>query len=183
MGIESEWIWMDGAWVPYGEARVHVLSHTLHYGLGAFEGIRAYDQGDGTPGIWRLGDHVDRLLQSLKMARLACPHDHQTLSQACLEVLERNAFAEAYVRPLAFLGTGAMGLGARNNPLHVVVAAWQWGALPRRGGPRERGQAQDQLLQPQPPQRRPRPGQDRGPLRQQHPRPLRSERRRVRRSP
>ncbi len=128
MGIESEWIWMDGAWVPFAEAKVHVLSHTLHYGLGAFEGIRAYEQPDGRPGIWQLDAHLQRLLHSLAMAHLSCPWDRQTLHDACLEVLDRNDFRSAYVRPLAFLGAGAMGLGARGNPLHVVIAAWDWGA-------------------------------------------------------
>ncbi len=128
MGIESEWIWMDGAWVPFGEAQVHVLSHTLHYGLGAFEGIRAYTQPDGRAGIWRLDEHLQRLLRSLSMAHLSCPWGVEDLHEVCLQTLERNHFTEAYLRPLAFLGTGAMGLGARGNPLHMVVAAWAWGA-------------------------------------------------------
>lgn len=128
MGIESEWIWMDGKLVPFAEANVHVLSHTLHYGLGAFEGIRAYAQPDGRPGVWRLDEHLDRLFDSLKMARLTSPVSKADLHAACLQVLVANKFSEAYVRPLAFMGMGAMGLGARNNPIHVVVAAWKWGA-------------------------------------------------------
>jgi branched-chain amino acid aminotransferase len=128
MGIESEWIWMDGELVPFADAKVHVLSHTLHYGLGAFEGIRAYEQPDGRAGIWRLDEHVDRLFDSLKITRLVTPWTPQQVRQACCDVLTSNRFTSAYVRPLAFLGMGAMGLGARNNPLHMVVAAWQWGA-------------------------------------------------------
>ncbi len=128
MSIESAWIWYDGAMVPYAEATVHVLAHTLHYGLGAFEGIRAYAQPDGAPGIWRLHEHLERLLHSLRMARLPTPYGVDELAEACLLVLERNGFAEAYIRPLAFLGAGQMGLGARDNPLHVVIAAWPWGA-------------------------------------------------------
>ena len=128
MGIESDWIWMDGKLVPFADAKVHVLSHTLHYGLGAFEGIRAYEQPDGKAGVWRLDEHVARLFDSLKMARLPMPWTQAEVREACLEVLVRNGFTSAYLRPLAFLGTGAMGLGARNNPLHLVVAAWQWGA-------------------------------------------------------
>jgi branched-chain amino acid aminotransferase len=128
MGIESEWIWFDGKLVPYAEAQVHVLSHTLHYGLGAFEGIRAYEQPDGRPGIWRLREHLDRLLDSMRMVTLPIPWSRDQLAAACLEVLAANKFTEAYIRPLAFLGHGAMGLGARNNPVHVVVAAWKWGA-------------------------------------------------------
>lgn len=128
MGIESEWIWMDGEWVAFEDARVHVLSHTLHYGLGAFEGIRAYTQPDGRAGIWRLDEHLQRLLHSLSMAHLPCPWSLEDLREACLHTLDRNGFTSAYLRPLAFLGAGAMGLGARGNPLHVVVAAWEWGA-------------------------------------------------------
>lgn len=128
MGIESDWIWMDGKLVPFADATVHVLSHTLHYGLGAFEGIRAYEQPDGRAGIWRLDEHVARLFDSLKMARLPMPWTQAHVREACREVLVANRFTSAYLRPLAFLGTGAMGLGARNNPLHLVVAAWKWGA-------------------------------------------------------
>jgi branched-chain amino acid aminotransferase len=126
--IESDWIWMDGEMVPFAEAKVHVLTHTLHYGLGAFEGIRAYQQPDGRAGVWRLDEHLVRLFDSLKMARLTSPFTHEQIREACLQVLVANRFTEAYVRPLAFIGHGAMGLGARTNPVHVVVAAWLWGA-------------------------------------------------------
>jgi branched-chain amino acid aminotransferase len=128
MGIESDWIWFDGEFVPFTEAKIHVLSHTLHYGLGAFEGIRAYEQPDGKPGIWRLHEHLGRFNDSLRMARLERPYTTEQLAEACLEVLDRNAFKAAYLRPLAFMGAGQMGLGARDNPLHVVIAAWEWGA-------------------------------------------------------
>ncbi len=128
MGIESQWIWMDGEFVPFADAKVHVLTHTLHYGLGAFEGIRAYQQPDGRAGVWRLDEHLERLYDSLKMARLTAPCTREQVKQACLDVLVRNDFREAYIRPLAFVGMGAMGLGARGNPVHMVVAAWKWGA-------------------------------------------------------
>ncbi|MCB9686701.1 MAG: branched-chain amino acid transaminase [Alphaproteobacteria bacterium] len=128
MGIESQWIWMDGELVPFADARVHVLAHTLHYGLGAFEGIRAYEQPDGRAGIWRLDEHIERLFDSLKMARMTPSCSREDIKRACLDVLTRNGFTEAYIRPLAFMGMGAMGLGARNNPVHMVVAAWKWGA-------------------------------------------------------
>ena len=126
--MKSDWIWMDGRWVPFAEATVHVLSHTLHYGLGAFEGIRAYEQPDGRPGVWRLDDHLVRLLDSLRIARLDGGYDLPTLRAACLEVLDRNGFSAAYLRPLTFVGTGQLGLGARDNPVHTVIAAWEWGA-------------------------------------------------------
>ncbi|MEQ1565582.1 MAG: branched-chain amino acid transaminase [Myxococcota bacterium] len=128
MGIESDFIWMDGALVPFADAKVHVLSHTLHYGLGAFEGIRAYPQPDGRAGIWRLDEHLERLFDSLKISRLESPFTIEQVHEACAQVLAANRFTEAYLRPIAFLGMGAMGLGARNNPVHVVVAAWKWGA-------------------------------------------------------
>ena len=128
MGIESDVIWMDGELVPFAEAKVHVLSHTLHYGLGAFEGIRAYEQPNGRAGIFRLHEHLGRLFDSIRMARLPCSWTEAQLTEACQQVLLQNKFTSAYLRPLAFLGAGAMGLGARTNKLHMVVAAWSWGA-------------------------------------------------------
>jgi len=105
-----------------------VLSHTLHYGLGAFEGIRAYEQPNGHAGIFRLHEHLGRLFDSIRMARLPCSWTEAQLTEACQQVLLQNNFTSAYLRPLAFLGAGAMGLGARTNKLHMVVAAWSWGA-------------------------------------------------------
>lgn len=128
MSIESDFIWMDGAFVPYANAQVHVLSHTLHYGLGVFEGIRAYEQPDGSAGVWRLGAHICRLVESAKMMEMKLEYDQAAIEQACLETLRRNNFSEAYLRPLAFLGHGQMGLGAKGNKVHMVVAAWAWGA-------------------------------------------------------
>ena len=128
MSIESDLIWFDGEFVPYHEANIHVLSHTLHYGLGAFEGIRAYAQPDGRAGIWRLRAHIRRFMDSLKMMITDCPFTLEQIEDACVQVLKVNGFSEAYLRPLAFLGHGHMGLGARDNKIHVVVAAWKWGA-------------------------------------------------------
>ena len=128
MGIESDRIWMDGALVPYAEANVHVLSHTLHYGLGVFEGIRCYPQPDGGGGIFRLDEHIQRLLDSAKICRMKVPFTHEQLCDACVQTLQANNFADAYIRPLIFFGSGKMGLGARDNTVHVVIAAWEWGA-------------------------------------------------------
>jgi len=128
VGIESEFIWMDGEFVPFSEAKVHVLSHTLHYGLGAFEGIRAYRQPDGRAGIWRLDAHLERMLQSMRITRMPEPFSKDELTLACTEVLVKNGFDEAYLRPLAYIGEGSMGLGARDNRVHVAIAAWAWGA-------------------------------------------------------
>lgn len=128
MGIESDFVWIDGEMVPFAEAKVHVLTHTLHYGLGAFEGIRAYEQDDGRAGIWRLGAHLERLVDSVRMIRLPMQYSQEELTEACCEVLRVNEFSEAYLRPLVIIGDGAMGLGARTNKVHTIIAAWKWGA-------------------------------------------------------
>jgi branched-chain amino acid aminotransferase len=128
MSIRSDYIWYDGKLIPYDEATTHVLSHTLHYGLGVFEGIRAYEQPDGRAGVWRLDEHLDRLKDSMRMMRLEIPYSIAELREACLETLRQNQFTEAYIRPLAFLGSGEMGLGARSNPVNVIIATWKWGA-------------------------------------------------------
>jgi branched-chain amino acid aminotransferase len=128
MSIRSEFIWMDGKLVPFDDAKVHVLSHALHYGMGAFEGIRAYQQPDGNAGIFRLDEHIERLVDTARILMIPLPFTHDEIRQACLDVVAANGFSEAYVRPIAFTGMGKMGLGARDNPVHVVVAAWHWGA-------------------------------------------------------
>ena len=127
MGIKSKYIWMDGALRPFEEAQVHLLSHTLHYGLGAFEGIRSYRQSSGGGGIFKLDDHLSRLFDSAKMCRMEMPFDFETVRTACIETLKANEFEEAYIRPIIYLGHGAMGLGARTNPVRVAVASWEWG--------------------------------------------------------
>ena len=128
MGIEAKSVWFDGELVPFADANVHVLSHTLHYGLGVFEGIRAYQQPDGRAGVWHLDGHVRRFVESMSMVRTELPYTAAEISQACLDTLHENGHTSAYLRPLAFLGHGAMGLGARTNKVHVVVATWPWGA-------------------------------------------------------
>lgn len=128
MGIESQYIWMDGEMVPFKDANVHILSHTLHYGLGAFEGIRAYTQTDGTGGVFKLKEHLERLFDSAKMCRMKMPFSFETIHDACLDTLRINNFKEAYIRPIVYLGHGAMGLGARDNPVRLSIATWEWGA-------------------------------------------------------
>ena len=128
MTIESKYVWMDGKMVPFEDANVHMLSHTLHYGLGAFEGIRSYRQHDGGGGIFKLDEHLHRLFDSAKMCRMKMPFDFETVRQACIDTLKANEFEEAYIRPIVFLGHGAMGLGTRHNPVRVAVATWKWGA-------------------------------------------------------
>ena len=125
MTIESKYVWMDGKMVPFKDANVHMLSHTLHYGLGAFEGIRSYRQTDGGGGIFKLDEHLKRLFDSAKMCRMKMPFDFETIRQACIDTLKVNEFEEAYIRPIVFLGHGAMGLGTRDNPVRVAIATWK----------------------------------------------------------
>lgn len=128
MSIQADFVWFDGELVPFADANVHVLSHTLHYGLGVFEGIRAYEQPDGRAGVWHLDLHLRRFVDSMRMMRTDLPFSQEQLRDACLDTLKANGHKEAYLRPLAFLGMGAMGLGARTNQVHVIVATWPWGA-------------------------------------------------------
>jgi branched-chain amino acid aminotransferase len=119
-------IWFDGELVPWREARVHVLTHTLHYGLGAFEGVRAYHTADRGTCIFRLREHTERLFRSAHILRLHMPFDRDTVNEAQRAVVRENGLAEAYLRPLAFLGSEGMGLRAEGLKTHVVVAAWEW---------------------------------------------------------
>ncbi|MFN8544638.1 MAG: branched-chain amino acid transaminase [Candidatus Binatia bacterium] len=120
-------IWLDGRLVPWAAAQVHVLTHTLHYGLGVFEGIRCYECHDGRSAIFRLPEHVDRLFGSAHVLDLAMPFDRAQLTAACREVVRANRLKECYIRPIAFMGDGEMGLAAR-PATRVAVAAWPWGA-------------------------------------------------------
>jgi branched-chain amino acid aminotransferase len=119
---------MDGDLVPWDEAKVHVLTHTLHYGLGAFEGIRCYRCHDDRSAIFRLKEHVTRLWQSSRILGLDPPYSISEMADACLETVRANALAECYIRPLVFIGAGEMGLAAVTNPVHLMVAAWPWGS-------------------------------------------------------
>lgn len=125
---KSEFIWLDGKLVPWDEAQVHVLTHTLHYGLGAFEGIRCYEGHDGKPAVFRLPEHIDRLLGSARILGMDVPYSAEQLGQACLETVRRNKLRSCYIRPLVFLGDGEMGLAAVHNPVRVAIAVWSWGA-------------------------------------------------------
>ncbi len=120
-------IWMDGEFVPWREARVHVLTHTLHYGLGVFEGVRAYHTDQGTA-IFRLREHTDRLLRSAHILNMKIPYDADALIEAQREVVKRNHLDSAYLRPMAFYGAEDMGIRADKLSVHVTVAAWEWGS-------------------------------------------------------
>jgi branched-chain amino acid aminotransferase len=124
---EVEKIWMDGELVPWGEAKIHVLSHALHYGSGVFEGIRAYETSRGAA-VWHLDEHLKRLYRSAKLYHLEIPYSIEALVQATKDVIRANALNACYVRPLVFRGYGEMGVNPLNAPVNVVIAVWPWGA-------------------------------------------------------
>jgi branched-chain amino acid aminotransferase len=120
-------IWFDGEMVPWREARVHVLTHTLHYGMGVFEGVRAYKTDNGTA-IFRLQAHTRRLFDSAQIMMMPMPFDMDTINEAQRAAVRENNLETAYIRPMCFYGSEGMGLRADNLKVHVIVAAWEWGA-------------------------------------------------------
>ena len=128
MSIKADYVWMDGSFVPFDEATVPLMTHTLHYGYGAFEGIRAYRRTDGSSHVFRMREHIERLFESALILGLDIPYSQEVIESACFEVLKRNRFHDGYLRPLVYLGSEAMGLGAFTNTVHVAIAAWKWGA-------------------------------------------------------
>jgi branched-chain amino acid aminotransferase len=127
MSDRDGFIWYDGKLVPWREATTHVLTHTLHYGMGVFEGVRAYKTTQGTA-IFRLKEHTDRLFNSAYIFKMKMPFDKETLIEAQKEVVRANKLESCYIRPIAFYGSEAMGIAATNISVHVAVAAWPWGA-------------------------------------------------------
>jgi len=128
MLVKGKTIWLDGEMVPWEEARVHVLTHALHYGTGYFEGIRCYALVDGRSAVFRLDEHLRRFLDSGKILGFPLPYSVEEIKKAILDVIRVNGLKECYIRPLAFVGLGDMGLYAPDNPIHVCIAAWPWGA-------------------------------------------------------
>ena len=125
---KAKYIWMDGKLTPWDEANVHILTHTLHYGNGVFEGTRAYQTDDGLA-IFRLQDHTKRLLNSAKITMIKSPYSQKELEDAQIELLRSNDFkSNVYIRPLIYLGYGVMGLYHVNAPVNVAIAAWEWGS-------------------------------------------------------
>lgn len=118
-------IWLDGEMVPWREAKTHVLTHTLHYGLGCFEGVRAYNTANG-PAIFRLKEHTDRLFNSAHILNMKMPFSKDVINEAQRAAVRENNLDEAYLRPMVFLGSEGMGLRADNLQVHVMVAAWSW---------------------------------------------------------
>lgn len=120
-------IWMDGQLIDWRDAKIHVLTHTLHYGMGVFEGVRAYKTERG-PAIFRLQEHTRRLFNSAKIFQMKVPFDEATIATAQLEVVRANRLESCYLRPIFWIGSEKMGVSAKNNTIHAAIAAWEWGA-------------------------------------------------------
>ena len=121
-------IWMNGKLIPWEEANVHILTHSLHYGLAVFEGIRCYLCHDGKSAVFRLREHVDRLFDSAQIGDIKIPYSKREISDACKETLRVNHLKEGYIRPIAFIGEGVMGVYPGDNPIEVAIITWSWGA-------------------------------------------------------
>ncbi len=129
MGIKKvDTIWVDGSLVPWDQASEHLLAHTMHYGVGAFEGVRAYQRADGRTHVFRLREHVERLLDSCAICTMDCPYSREQIMQACIDVVRANKMPSCYLRPLVYLGYGALGLGSLEPPVRTMVACYEWGA-------------------------------------------------------
>ena len=120
-------IWMDGKYVEWRDAKVHILTHTLHYGVGVFEGVRAYKTDNG-PALFRLHDHTERLFSSAHIMGIKVPYDAETLNKVQCELIGKNGLESGYLRPIVYYGSEAMGLHAKTLKVHVSIAAWSWGA-------------------------------------------------------
>jgi branched-chain amino acid aminotransferase len=121
-------IWMDGQLVEWRDAKIHVLTHTLHYGCGAFEGVRAYKCDDGSTAIFRLEEHTTRLFNSAKILRMVIPFTKEQVNQAQIDVIRANKLESGYLRPLTWVGDKKLGVSTKGNDIHLMVAAWPWGA-------------------------------------------------------
>ena len=129
MAVEkTDKVWVDGEFIDFEDARVPILTHTLHYGLGVFEGIRCYHCDDGRSCVFRLSEHIARLFRSARIVELEIPYGPEALEQVVRETLQVNNLPEGYIRPLVWLGEGAMGLLPTDNPVHTAIIVWPWGA-------------------------------------------------------
>ena len=128
MATDEGKLWMNGTMIEQPDAKVHVLTHSLHYGMAVFEGVRAYQTADKRTAIFRLKEHTERLLGSAKIFQMDVPFDAATLEQAHKDVVKQNNLAEAYIRPLIWVGAEKLGLSSRDNSINAMVAAWHWGA-------------------------------------------------------
>jgi len=128
MATQDGKLWMNGTIIEQPDANVHVLTHSLHYGMAVFEGVRAYQTADNRTAIFRLKEHTERLLGSAKIFQMDVPFDAATLNQAHKDIVKQNGLAEAYIRPLIWVGAEKLGLSSRDNSINAMVAAWHWGA-------------------------------------------------------
>ena len=124
---QADLIWMNGEFVPYEDAKVHVLTHALHYGTGVFEGVRAYETPRG-PAIFRHQDHIERLFRSAGMYMMDIPYTREEIRAATHETIQRSGFKTCYIRPLVYRGAGPMGLYPLDCPVEVAIAVWEWGS-------------------------------------------------------
>ncbi|MCW2991107.1 MAG: branched-chain amino acid transaminase [Solirubrobacterales bacterium] len=131
----ADLIWMNGEFVPWEDAKVHVLTHGLHYGTGVFEGVRCYDTEIG-PAVFRHADHIDRLFKSAELYYMPVPHEREAIRSATLELIARNGFRSCYIRPLVIRGYGTMGLFPLDAPVEMSIATWEWGAYLGEDGKR-----------------------------------------------
>lgn len=127
MSDRDGFIWSDGKLIPWREATTHVLTHSLHYGMGVFEGIRAYKTPKGTA-IFRLNEHVKRLFNGTKIFQITLPYTEEQIRQAIIEVVNANQLESCYIRPLIYIGSEKLGISPKGNTIHAVIAAWLWGA-------------------------------------------------------
>ena len=128
MDEKAKFIWLDGKLIDWNQAQIHVLTHTLHYGLGVFEGIRCYKCQDKRSAVFRLKDHIRRLFDSAQAMMLEIPFSKDEIYQAVIETLKTNGQKEAYIRPIVFIGDGTMGLYPGENPIRVSIITWEWGS-------------------------------------------------------
>jgi branched-chain amino acid aminotransferase len=128
MSLKTEKIWLDGKLIPWEDAKVHVLAHALHYGTGYFEGIRCYELADGSSAVFRLTEHMRRLADSGKILGFPLPYSVEEMCRAAVELIRANKLKACYIRPLAFVGLGELGIYVPHNPIQVCIAVWPWGA-------------------------------------------------------
>ena len=126
MDERNGFIWMNGTFVPWKDAKIHVLTHTLHYGMGVFEGIRCYEISTGGA-VFRLKDHIDRLFKSAKIFEIEIPYDENVIFDAVIESIKKNSLYSCYIRTLVFYGPEKMGLSTKGCTVNVMVASWHWG--------------------------------------------------------
>ena len=131
---KTPYVWMDGRLIPFEESKVSILTHTLHYGLGIFEGTRAYEQATGGSAIFRLDDHLRRLSGSANAVNIKLPHTIEEIRQGSLDLVEANGIATCYLRHIAWVGDGIMGLDPKDNPIRFAIVSWPWGAYLGKDG-------------------------------------------------